>query len=308
MTMISRMPPFKSSEAFVVAARALSFTEAASTLNITVPAVSRRIQTLESDLGVPLFQRKHRALALTSAGESYFSNLEPAIDCIRRASHRVRSGGRSRSVKISLPASLAANWLLPRLHHFHDAHGGVHVELESNNEYSELESAGEHMELAEGEADLVIRFCSGNWPGLHSARLFDLEAFPVFSPSFLMRDNACRLEELGALPLLGIKARPELWPEWFHSAGLPHPARIDQEFDNAHLLYRAAACGLGIALGVDVLVQPYLDDGQLVRPFNLQFRLSNSYYVVCRSADLSRRPVSTFRDWLLAQAAGETRA
>jgi LysR family transcriptional regulator, glycine cleavage system transcriptional activator len=108
------------------------------------------------------------------------------------------------------------------------------------------------------------------------------------------------------LPLLGIRGRPELWPEWLHSAGLSHQVRIDKEFDNLHLLYRAAACGLGIALGVDVLVQPYLDDRQLVRPFNSQFRLSNSYYVVCRTADVSRRPISTFRNWLLAQAGGET--
>lgn len=306
MTMISRMPPFKSIEAFVVAARALSFTEAASTLNITVPAVSRRIQALETDLGVPLFQRKHRALALTHAGEAYFLNLEPAIDSIRQASHRVRAGARSRSVKISLPASLAANWLLPRLQHFHDTHRDIHVELESNSEHSELESAGAHDELNDGDTDLLIHVGNGGWPGLRSARLLDLEGFPVCSPSFLPRDNAGNLEAFGELPLLGIRGRPELWPEWFHSAGLSHPTRIAQEFDNLHLLYRAAACGLGIALGVDVLVQPYLDDGQLIRPFNSQFRLRNSYYVVCRTADVSRRPVSTFRNWLLAQAGGET--
>jgi hypothetical protein len=41
----------------------------------------------------------------------------------------------------------------------------------------------------------------------------------------------------------------------------------------------------------------------LVRPFNSQFRLGKSYYLICRAADLSRRPVSVFRDWLLTQAA-----
>ncbi len=123
------------------------------------------------------------------------------------------------------------------------------------------------------------------------------------SPSFLVRDDG--LSGLAEQPLLGIRGQPELWPEWFRTAGLASPARIDQEFDNLHLLYRAAACGLGIALGVDVLVQPYLDDGQLVRPFNSRFRLSTSYYLVCRAADLSRRPVSTFRDWLLQEAAAD---
>ncbi len=198
-----------------------------------------------------------------------------------------------------------ANWLLPRLQHFHDRHGGILVELESNGEHSELESASEHKELNGGESDLAIRLGNGSWPGLRSARLLDLEGFPVCSPSFLVRDNMCTIEVLGELPLLGIRGRSELWPEWFHSAGLSHPVRIEQEFDNVHLLYRAAACGLGIALGVDVLVQPYLDDGQLVRPFNSQFRLSTSYYLVCRTTDVSRRPMSTFRNWLLGQAGGE---
>src|SRR6266850_2703271 len=100
----NRMPPFKSIEAFVVAARALSFTEAASRLHLTVPAVSRRIQALETELGVPLFQRTHRTLRLTDAGETYLSNLAPALDMIRGASDRIRGKSRRHSVKISLPA------------------------------------------------------------------------------------------------------------------------------------------------------------------------------------------------------------
>ena len=303
MTNISRMPPFKAIEAFVVAARALSFTEAASVLNITVPAVSRRIQTLESNLGVPLFQRKPRALGLTQAGESYLSELEPAIDAIRRASHCARARTRPCSVRLSLPASLAANWLVPRLHHFHAAHRGIGVELESDGEHFEPGNASEHDKLNEGEADIVIRLSNGNWPGLRTERLLDLKGFPVCSPSLLAAGTVpCSPEGLGELPLLGIRGQSDLWPEWFHFAGLPPRTRVTQEFDNVHLLYRAAACGLGIALGVDVLVQPYLDDGQLVRPFNSQYRLSHSYHIICRAADLSRRPVSTFRDWLLAQA------
>jgi LysR family glycine cleavage system transcriptional activator len=301
----ARMPPFKGIEAFVVAARALSFTEAASLLNITVPAVSRRIQTLECELGVPLFQRKPRALALTHAGRSYFSDLEPAIDAIRRASHSARVGTHSRLVRVSLPASLAANWLVPRLHHFHAAHPGLHVELASNGEDSELNCA-EHGELSDGDADIVIRLGNGNGPGLRTACLLELEGFPVCSPSYFACDTIlCSPERLCGLPLLGIRGQPELWPEWFRCAGLPAGAQVAQEFDNAHLLYRAAACGLGIALGVDVLVQPYLDDGQLVRGVNSQYRLNHSYNIVCRAADLSRQPVSTFRNWLLARAADQ---
>ncbi len=303
MTELSRMPPFKSLEAFVVAARVLSFTETASALHITVPAVSRRIQSLERELGVALFQRRHNALVLTQAGESYRAHLEPALASIRRASDCIRvDGSRSRSVKIGIPASLAANWLVPRLHHFHLRHRGVHVELASLCEHGEVEN--ECPALHEGDADLVVRLGSSRLAGLSAARLFDLEGFPVCSPALLDRDADLRsADALSRLPLLGIKGQPDLWQDWFRRAGMCASVGVAQEFDDLHLLYRAAACGLGVAFGVDVLVQPYLEQGQLVRPFDARYRLNKSYYVVCRSADLTRRPVSTFRDWLLARAA-----
>lgn len=305
-SMTSRMPPFKSIEAFVLAARSLSFTEAASALHITVPAVSRRIQALETELGVPLFERQHRGLSLTDVGEAYFSNLEPAIDAIRRASHCVRVTARSRSVRVSLPASLAANWLVPRLQSFYAKHRDIDVQLDSAGEYPEPESAASYAALTNGQTDILIRLGSANWPGLRSARLLDIEAFPVCCPSF--RADSTELstaDGMARLPLLGIRGQPELWLEWFRNAGVGQDPHIGQEFDNLHLLYRAAACGLGIALGLDVLVQPYMDGRQLVRAFNSQFKLSKSYYLLCRAADASRRPTSTFRDWLLAQRIGE---
>lgn len=304
MASLSRMPPFKSIEAFVVAAHSLSFTEAASTLNITVPAVSRRIQALETELGVPLFQRRHRTLSLTPAGQNYFSNVALAIDTIRRASDRVRAAAKLGSVRVGLPASLAANWLVPRLHQFHARHRGVHIQLNSVAEPSERQSTADCPAVNTGEADIVIRLGSGHWPGLRAVRLLELEAFPVGGPGFFSGEKELTPDDLAKLPLLGIRGQPELWREWFRGAGLGCPERIDQEFDDPHLLYSAAVCGLGIALGVNVLVQPYLDAGQLVRPFGRPFKLSKSYWMICRAADVSRRPVSTFRNWLLTQGVG----
>lgn len=302
MTTQTRIPPFKAIEAFIASARCMSFSEAASALHITVPAVSRRIQALERELGVPLFHRNHRTLALTQAGESYFCDLEPALDVIRRASHQVRTRVSARLVKVSMPASLAANWLLPRLPDFHATHNDIRVEIASMIEHDE--SVPDHPELDKGEADIAIRLGDGHWPGVHAVRLFDLAGFPVCSPTLASQRGGLRSPtELAALPLLGVKGQPDLWPEWLRNAGLDDAVRMHHEFDSLHLLYRAAICGLGIALGLDVLVQPYLDDGQLVRPFNSEVRLSKSYYIVSQTADLSRRPVSRFRDWLRTQAA-----
>jgi LysR family transcriptional regulator, glycine cleavage system transcriptional activator len=297
MTRMTRMPPFKSIETFVVAARALSFTEAASTLHLTVPAVSRRIQALETELGISLFQRTHRVLRLTETGAAYLSQLVPAIETIRSASDRIRSKSRGHSLKVSLPASLAANWLVPRLPRFHAEHRGIELELESTNGSSDLDESG---------VDTAIWLGTGNWPGLRAERLLDVDAYPVCSADFLAGNPSLRaVSDLAKFPLLGIAGQQDLWSEWLRAAQVAGPARVRRAFDNFHLLYRAAASGLGIALGIDAIVRPYIADGQLVRPFDVSFKLTKRYYVVCRSADWARRPISTFREWLMAEAAGD---
>jgi len=291
-----RMPSFKSIEAFVVVARALSFTEAASALHLTVPAVSRRIKNLETELGVSLFHRKPRALQLTEAGESYLSHLAPAIETIRHASDRVRGHSHGHSLKVSLPASLAANWLVPRLPSFHAEHRGIRIELQSMNGCADLDAS---------EADLAVWPGTGDWPGLRAQRLLDMDAYPVCGADFLGAGQPLRsLDDLLQCPLLGIAGQEDFWPEWLRAAGVVGPARVQQVFDNFHLLYQAAASGLGVALGVDVIVGPYLDASQLVRPFDVSFRLTKGYYVVCRSSDWTQRPIGTFRQWLMTQAGG----
>jgi len=293
--MAKRMPAFKSIEAFVVVARALSFTQAASALHLTVPAVSRRIKSLETELGVPLFQRKHRALELTEAGESYLSHLVPAIETIRHASDRISGRSPGHSLKVSLPASLAANWLVPRLRSFHDAHRGIQIELQSMNGCADLDAS---------EVDLAIWPGTGDWPGLRAQRVLDMDAYPVCGANFLGAGRSLRsLDDLLECPLLGIAGQEDSWPEWLRIARVTGPARVQQVFDNFHLLYRAAASGLGVALGVDVIVGPYLETSQLVRPFDVSFRLTKGYYVVCRRSDWTQRPIGTFREWLMTQAA-----
>src|ERR1700741_4994019 len=101
---------------FESAARHLSFTKAGEDLYLTQSAVSRQIKELEDQLGVPLFQRRHRALALTEAGQQFHAVAAPGITTMRAATQRLRGeAGKRRPLSVTTTASFAALWLIPRL-------------------------------------------------------------------------------------------------------------------------------------------------------------------------------------------------
>jgi DNA-binding transcriptional LysR family regulator len=128
-------------------------------------------------------------------------------------------------------------------------------------------------------------------------------ASPVCSAGFLAANEGLKTSnDLTKVPMLGIAHQQDLWAEWLRNAGVKRPEPVSHVFDNFHLLYRAAACGFGVAIGIDVIVQPYLDAAQLVLPFDKWRRLTKGYYIVCRGVDWTRRPVRTLREWLLIEA------
>jgi LysR family glycine cleavage system transcriptional activator len=294
--MVDRLPPFKSIEAFVVAARTLSFTKAASALHITVPAISRRIQALEAELGTPLFQRMNRALKLTRSGELYLQKLAPAIESIREASAGIRYSPRRNAVKVSVVPSFAAHWLIPRLPRFYAEHRAIQVEFDTSMDYVDFDDS---------DVDVAIRFGSANWSGLQTKRLFDVMAYPVCSHEFVQRLRPpFALNDLVRVPLLGSSHQPELWPGWLRMAGIPRPSEIQViNFDTLHLLYEAAVSGLGVAMGFDAIVRPYVDDGRLTAPFETKFVFPKKFYLVCPTHDHERLPVHIFCRWLMAEAA-----
>ena len=85
------LPPLDLLVGFESAARHLSFTKAGEELYLTQSAVSRQIKELEDQLGVPLFQRRHRALALTEAGHQFYAAAAQALSTMRAAAERLRT-------------------------------------------------------------------------------------------------------------------------------------------------------------------------------------------------------------------------
>src|SRR5512140_2534832 len=82
---------------FEAAARNLSFTKAAEELFVTQSAVSRQVKTIEDHLGVALFARRHRALALTEAGHDLYRATAQALRQLSDAATKIRERGGVRS-------------------------------------------------------------------------------------------------------------------------------------------------------------------------------------------------------------------
>ena len=104
--------------AFEAVARHLNFRAAAEELSLTQSAVSRQIQSLEDEVGVPLFLRHTRAVELTSAGNQLLRAAVPALERLDSTVRQIRQSAGRKSVAISTWASFASMWLIPRLEAF----------------------------------------------------------------------------------------------------------------------------------------------------------------------------------------------
>src|SRR5271155_5451377 len=109
------LPSLNGLRAFEAAARHMSFTRAAAELNVTQTAVSHQIRRLEEQLGIPLFIRRNRGLALTREAQDYLPAIRSAFEDLRRATDRLRRANRDGQLTVSTTASLATKWLVSRV-------------------------------------------------------------------------------------------------------------------------------------------------------------------------------------------------
>src|ERR671922_2011592 len=173
------MPSLDLLVGFEAAARHLSFTKAGEELYLTQSAVSRQIKELEDQLGVELFQRRHRALALTDAGKSFYASAAQALSTMRTATDRLRAQAGKKALSVTTTHSFAALWLIPRLAGFTREHPGVDVRITADTKVQDLERDG---------LDLALRHGPPSLAGPNAVRLFGEKVFPVCSPRILRKN------------------------------------------------------------------------------------------------------------------------
>ena len=127
-----RLPSLDLLKGFEAAARLLSFTRAGEELHLTQSAVSRQSQELEDQLGVPLFHRRHRSLALTDAGQQFFPAAAQVLATMRAATDRLRAASAQKVLSVTTNPGFASLWLIPRIAGVKHEHAGVEVRIIAN--------------------------------------------------------------------------------------------------------------------------------------------------------------------------------
>ena len=147
------LPPLNALHTFEVAARYLSFQQAAEELNITPTAVSHQIKVLEDHLGVSLFRRRPRPLALTEVGQLLYPAVNKSLDATAAAIAQLTQVSESTTLTVSVTTVLAAKWLVPRLAEFQRTHPEIDLRLQTSNDVVDL-----HRQTV----DVAIRYGKGN--------------------------------------------------------------------------------------------------------------------------------------------------
>src|SRR5215831_4137221 len=298
------LPSLDLLKGFEAAARNLSFTKAAAELFVTQSAVSRQIQALEEQLGVPLFRRSHRELRLTEEGQTLYKTSAEVLRLLRDVAGRL--GARPGMLTVTTTTSFSAMWLVPRLNEFRRMHPGIDMRLDATNDIQDLEREG---------IDVAIRYCTPRTAGSGAVRLFGEQVFPVCSKSLLAGKTLRSPSDLSGQVLLhyddAYRRYPWLsWEVWFELTKTQDvkPAGT-LRFSHYDQVMQAAIDGQGIALGRSRFVTHWVKQGKLVLPFGKRYMSapsdSRAYYLIPSTRSASRPEVAKFARWLQQQALTE---
>ena len=298
-----RLPSLVALRSFEAAARRESFKQAAAELGVTPTAVSHQIRRLEAELGMRLFTRRTREVALTGAGLALYLDLRRAFDAMAEAIERARQPAERRQVAtLSATVAFTARLLAPRADAFRARNPGWDLRLHASDRFADLRA---------GEADAAIRYGSGQYPGLVATPLFADRFAPVCSPHIGVR----RAKHLPAATLIhcewGPLAKSPCAPSWRRWAKERGAKNLDPDggviFDDEATAIRAAIAGQGVALASLPLVTAELASGALVQPFGPT--LDGPRYDFVHAPGLADEPaVAVLKEWIVAEFATEAAA
>ncbi|MCW3849199.1 LysR family transcriptional regulator [Sphingomonas sp. LB-2] len=285
--------PLNALRAFEAAARHLNFTRAAIELCVSQGAVSHQVALLEARLGVPLFRRLPRGLALTDEGQALVPVVAESFDRIG-ATLDLYADGRLREVlTVGVVGTFAVGWLMRRLDRFAAAYPRIDLRVMGNNNRVDL--AGEGL-------DLAIRFGDGTWHGTHAVPIMRAPLSPLCTPAVAARLHGA--QALAGETLLR-SYRADEWPRWFEAAGIAPPSLHGPVFDTSLAMVATAEAGLGIALAPPAMFLDQLLTERLVQPFAVEIE-TGSYWLTRLMSRHETPAMQAFAGWIAKEARGSS--
>jgi len=309
---VKRLPPLIALSYFEVAARTLSFADAAKELHVTPAAISHQIKALEEFLGVELFVRHHRKVNLTPVAQRALPSLQEGFASLADAVEQIRAHSEARWVlTVCAEPLFATKWLVPRLHRFYERCPEAEVRLQASLKSVDMVRGGPAgpETFRRAGIDLSVRFGYGEYADLVTRELLKMSLLPMCSPDIggtlpLPSPQALLNQQLLSDSTSYRSSERFGWPEWLRHAGVQSTKSLcERRFGNGLLALEAAVTGHGILLASRQLTQAELNAGKLVVAFDTELPCPFAYYVVCPHPALERPIVQAFRNWLFDEAA-----
>ncbi|AGK50389.1 bacterial regulatory helix-turn-helix, lysR family protein [Burkholderia thailandensis MSMB121] len=284
--------------AFASSAKHLNFSYAARELGLTPSAVSRQIASLEALLGVRLFVREGRNLALTRAGRVYQARVAGPLREIGNASLELLSAREdSDLLTIASVPTFTTKWLVPRLPRFLETAPDLTLSFRRH--------------LAPGDPfplglDAAIRYGDGRWEGVQCDYLDGRTFVPVCAPEFAERHALREPADIAAAPRLVHEQAECAWLAWADRHRVTQMnALAGPRFEQYSVLIQAAQAGLGIALIPAFLIRAPLAAGTLVQPLDAPVDVDEQGHYLCYAPERLQTSASLrlLREWMLGECA-----
>lgn len=289
-----KIPSTAALTAFEAAARHQSYTKAADELAVTQSAVCRQIAALEDFLGVRLFRRSRRGVALTEAGLAYSRSVAARLDEVERDTLELMTrGGDGGTLELGVVPTFGTKWLLPRLPLFLRRHPGVHVNLTSRTRPFLFDDTA---------LDAAIHAGQARWPGTEGVFLMHEELVAVCSPKLIASRTSLVRADWRRHTLLQLGTRPYMWRQWFESLGIEVDGDLaGPRMELFSMLAEAAIHGMGVALIPPFLVEDELRRGLLVKASAHRLASDRGYHLIYPEHKAESPALAAFRAWIVEQ-------
>tara|TARA_R110001583_G_scaffold40778_1_gene130075 strand:- start:324 stop:1226 length:903 start_codon:yes stop_codon:yes gene_type:complete len=286
---------------FDIAAKCLSFTKAAEELHLTQGAVSQRIKQLELQLGFKLFVRLTRKLELTEEGRRLFETVHNSFATIFSDIDDIKFNELSGELYIGIAPTFAQSWMMPKLASFQSRYPNLSLKIRVK---------ASHLDFQHEPVDLAIYYSHEQHPDMHNEIILEEFLTPVCTPLYAEKHNISHnINSLMDANLIHCTESIDSanfdceWQYWLnrqkeHIRPLPNY----YIFNHGEMAISAIRNHMGIGMGRVTLIQPYLDSGELIAPFE-RIPAGMKYLLICPKGMEFRPKYKAFATWIIEQFA-----